>query len=211
MTIKEAILKSLDDIKKLTNYSDVYKHIVKNGYYNFKEAKTPTATISALLGDFIRKGDTRVKRIKESGGSYSYYLTKNESYIGIDTLIEKTTVVPKKRHKKESYDERDLHILLTSYLKNADIYTKTIFHEQSSNSKDNHQKWVHPDIVGIQFLNLQTKASQAFLRAINRVDTFKLTSYELKKEINSDYELKKMFFSGSFKFKLGKFWISCYF
>jgi hypothetical protein len=53
---------------------------------------------------------------------------------------------------------------------------------------------VHPDMVGIRFLNLQTKVSQTFLKAINRVDTFKLSSFEIKKEINSDYELKKSFF-----------------
>ncbi|MDA3893890.1 MAG: hypothetical protein PF517_19700 [Salinivirgaceae bacterium] len=194
MTIKEAILKTLDDINGLTNYMDVYNHIVENGYYDFKEAKTPASTISALLGDFIRTGDTRVKRIKETGGTYSYYLTKNEANIGIDTLIEKTTIDPKMTNKKGTYDERDLHILLSSYLKNTDIYSKTIFHEQSSNSKDNHQKWIHPDMIGIKFLNLQTKVSQNFIKAINRVDTFKLTSYELKKEINSDYELKKCFF-----------------
>jgi hypothetical protein len=49
-------------------------------------------------------------------------------------------------------------------------------------------------MIGIKFLNLQTKASQNFLKSINRVDTFKLSSYELKKEINSDSELKKAFF-----------------
>ena len=49
-------------------------------------------------------------------------------------------------------------------------------------------------MVGIRFLNLQTKASQNFLKSINRVDTFKLSSYELKREINSDSELKKAFF-----------------
>jgi len=194
MTIKEAILKTLDELNGLTNYMEVYNHIVEKEYYDFKDAKTPASTISALLGDFIRNGDTRVKRIKETGGTYSYYLTKNESNIGIDTLIEKTTTENKKQIKKGTFEERDLHLLLSSYLKNADIYSKTIFHEQSSNSKDNHQKWIHPDMIGIKFLNLQTKASQNFLKAINRVDTFKLTSYELKKEINSDYELKKCFF-----------------
>ena len=75
MTIKEAILKSLEDINILTNYNDVTAHIINNKYYDFKDAKTPFATISALLGDFIRLGDTRVKRIKESG-SYFYYLKK---------------------------------------------------------------------------------------------------------------------------------------
>jgi len=193
MTIKEAILKSLDDINGVTNYSTVCNHIINKKYYDFKDAKTPPATISALLGDFIRTGDTRVKRIKESGGTFSYYLTKNEHNISIETLVP-TTIPDKKSNKSNSYDERSLHKLLSSYLKNIGIYSKTIFHEQSSNSKDNNQKWIHPDMIGIQLLNLHTKVSQTFLKAINRVDTFKITSYELKKDINSDYDLKKSFF-----------------
>jgi uncharacterized protein len=196
MTIKEAILKSLDEINDLTTYMDVYNHILKKNYYDFGAAKTPASTVSALLGDFIRNGDTRVKRIKQSGGIYSYYLTKNEQNIAIDVLSGETetqTTFLKKPAKTKTYDERDLHKLLSSYLKNTDTYSKTIFHEQS-NSKDNNQIWTHPDMVGIKFLNLQTKASQNFLKSINRVDTFKMSSYELKKEINSDSELKKAFF-----------------
>lgn len=193
MTIKEAILKSLEDINTVTNYMEIYKHIVEKNYYDFKDAKTPASTVSALLGDFIRNGDSRIKRIKENGATFSYYLAKNEQNIELD-LINQPLTEAKKINKKENYDERDLHILLSSYLKNSTTYSKTIFHEQSLYSKDSHQKWVHPDMVGIKFLNLQTKASQVFLKAINRVDTFKLTSYEIKKEINSDYELKKTFF-----------------
>ncbi|MBS4040063.1 COG2958 family protein [Cecembia rubra] len=196
MTIKEAILKSLDEINDLTTYMDIYNHIVKNNYYDFGTAKTPASTISALLGDFIRNGDTRVKRIKQEGGTYSYYLTKNEQNIGIDILsgaTETQTTKVTKVDKAKTFDERDLHKLLSSYLKNTGTYSKTIFHEQS-NGKDNNQIWTHPDMVGIKFLNLQTKASQNFLKSINRVDTFKMSSYELKKEINSDSELKKAFF-----------------
>ena len=193
MTIKEAILKSLEDINGLTNYSDVYEHIVSKNYYDFKEAKTPAATISALLGDFIRNGDTRVKRIKETGGTFSYYLTKNESNLDIENIVTPTVQEKKKTPIIENYNERDLHKLLSSFLKTTEIYTKTIFHEQS-NRTDEYQKWIHPDMVGIKFLKLQTNASQTFLKAINRVDTFKLSSYEIKKEINSDYELKKCFF-----------------
>lgn len=196
MTIKEAILKSLEEINDLTNYMDVYNHIVRNNYYAFGPAKTPASTISALLGDFIRNGDTRVKRIKQQGGTYSYYLTKNEQNIAIDILSGETptqTTLPKNPIKTKTYEERDLHKLLSSYLKNTDTYSKTIFHEQS-NGKDNNQIWTHPDMVGIKFLNLQTKASQNFLKSINRVDTFKMSAYELKKEINSDSELKKAFF-----------------
>lgn len=195
MTIKEAILKSLDDIKGLTNSFEVYSHIVEKGYYDFGSAKTPASTVSALIGDFIRNGDSRVKRIKQEGGTYSYYLTKNEQDIGVDVLTGTTeTITIKKASKNKGYEERDLHKLLSSYLKNTKIYSKTIFHEQSTYGKDNNQIWTHPDMVGIKFLNLQTKASQNFLKSINRVDTFKLSSYEIKKEINSDSELKKAFF-----------------
>ena len=196
MTLKEAILKSLEDIGRTINYMEIYNYIVAKNYYDFGIAKTPALSVSGGLSEFIKNGDTRVKRIKQEGGTYSYYLTKNEQNIGIDVLtrateIETTTI--KKVDKTKTYDERDLHKLLSSYLKNTGIYSKTIFHEQS-NTKDNNQTWTHPDMVGIRFLNLQTKASQNFLKAINRVDTFKLSSYEIKKEINSDSELKKAFF-----------------
>lgn len=197
MKLKEAVLKSLEDINDITNYSNVCNHIVNKNYYDFGSAKTPSATISAVLGDFIRKGDTRVKRIKHEGGTYSYYLTKNEQNIGIDILSGVTDMnrsnATKNIERINTYNERDLHKLLSSYLKNADTYSKTIFHEQS-NGKDNNQIWTHPDMVGIKFLNLQTKVSQSLLKSINRIDTFKLSSYELKREINSDSDLKKAFF-----------------
>jgi hypothetical protein len=193
MTIKEAVLKSMEDINEKTNYLNVYEHIVAKKYYDFKEAKTPSSTISAVLGDFIRTGDLRIKRLKESGGAFSYYLTKNEDDISIEITETIKISESKKTSKTETYQERDLHKLLSSFLKITDVYSKTIFHEQSSKT-DEHQKWVHPDMVGIKFLKLQTNASQTFLKAINRVDTFKISSYEIKKEINTDYELKKSFF-----------------
>lgn len=196
MTLKEAIIKSLEEIGGLTNYLEVCNHIIDKKYYDFGTAKTPGATISAILGDFIRNGDMRVKRLKQQGGGYVYYLTKNEHNIAIDVLNGETDIQPTQPHnlkKAKNYEERDLHKLLSSYLKNTGTYSKTIFHEQS-NGKDNNQIWTHPDMVGIKFLNLQTKASQNFLKSINRIDTFKMSSYELKKEINSDSELKKAFF-----------------
>ena len=197
MTIKEAVLKSLEDINGLTTYMDVYNNIISKSYYDFGAAKTPASTISAFLGDFIRNGDTRIKRVKLPGNTYGYYLTKNESSLNIDTLTEVApnakTNIEKGVGKIRTYEERDLHKLLSTYLKNTSVFSKTIFHEQSK-SGDSNQIWTHPDMVGIQFLKLQTKASQNFLKAINKTDTFKISSYELKREINSDSELKKAFF-----------------
>ena len=192
MTIKEAILQSLEDLKKIANYMEIHDHIIKNSYYDFNDAKTPSATISALLGDFIRLGDSRVKRIKGKSGTFSYYLTKHEKDIDIEKVVIPTTEI-KSIKKEKTYQERDLHLLLSSYLKNQHLFSKTIFHEKSTGN-DNHQKWIHPDMVGIDFLNLQSKSTQTLLKVINKADTFKISSYEVKKEINTDYELKKTFF-----------------
>ena len=191
MTVKEAILKSLEDLQQPSNNKDVFKNILVHKYYDFKTAKTPEATISALLGDFIRKNDSRVRRTKASNGTYFYYLAKNEQNL-VDDIINE---ISKKEHKvKKTYQERDLHKLLSSYLKNKNIYSKTILHEESKNSKDDHQKWIHPDMVGIEFLNLTSKVNKAFMKILNKADTFKITSYEIKKDINTDYELKKCYF-----------------
>ena len=195
MTIKEAILKSLEQFTEPKNTFDITDCIISKKFYEFKEAKTPHSTVSALCGDFIRNGDTRVKRIKENG-IYFYYLARNEQSIDLDNFGQSQNE-PTQKHSKTEKDkvfiERDLHKLLCSYLKNTGIYSKTIFHEQS-NAKENNQIWTHPDMVGIRFLKLQNKASQNFLKAINRIETFKLSSYEIKKELNSDSELKKAFF-----------------
>jgi len=193
MTVKEAILKSLEDISGIANYMEIHNHIIAHKYYDFGSTKTPSATISAQLGDLIRTGDARIKRVKLAGETYSYYLTKNEQNIPIEIIVQRTEAEISKKDKGNIYAERDLHILLSSYLQNSGIFSKTIFHEQSTYGKDNNQIWTHPDIVGVRFLNLQSKASQAFLKAVSRADTFKLSSYEIKKEINSDSELKKAF------------------
>jgi hypothetical protein len=197
MTIKEALLKSLEDLGGLCSSNEVYQHLISEKYYDTTKwtQATPTSVVAATLGNFIREGDARVKRIKKDNLFY-YYLTKNEQIIDIDNFEqihqEQTTKKPK-IEKAKIFVERDLHKLLSSYLKNSGNYTKTIFHEQS-NGKDNNQIWTHPDMVGIRFLKLQNKTSQNFLKAINQIDTFKLSSYEIKKELNSDSELKKAFF-----------------
>ncbi len=159
MTLKEAVLKSLEDINDVTNYWAVLEHINANSYYDFGDAKTPGSTISSVLGDFVRNGDSRVKRIKLNGGSYSYYLTKNEQRIDLNILSGEKLTSEKgggKTKINKTYDERSLHKLLSSFLKNTETYSKTIFHEHS-NGKDNNQIWTHPDMVGVNLLNLQKK------------------------------------------------------
>jgi len=192
MTIKEAILKVLEEQKSALTYMEVHDKINENNYIDWSNAKTPSDTVGAQLGQFIRQNDTRVKRVKGKKG-FEYYLSKYENELNLSEIVEKETE-PKKVAKSKVYQERDLHKLLSSYLKNQNTYSKTIFHEKSANSKDNHQKWIHPDMIGINFLNLQNKSSNALMKVINKADAFDLISYEIKREIKSDYELKKCFF-----------------
>jgi len=193
MTIKEAILKSLEDLVVPTGAVEITDHILKNAYYKFG-GKTPNSIVSSACGSFIKTGDVRVKRIKRNG-TYFYYLAKNQDIIDVDSFGE-TQNEPVKKHGKignqKTYAEKDLHKLLSSYLKVSGTYTKTIPHEQSNN-KDHNQIWTHPDMVGIRFQDLQN-TSKNLLKAINPADTFKLSSYELKRELNNDSELKKAFF-----------------
>jgi hypothetical protein len=189
MTIKESILKSLEDFSKPVNSLDITKNILQKKYCEFS-GETPQNTVSAQCGDFVRKGDTRVKRIYGKGGIYLYYLSKNEQEIEIDSHAEMNE---SKIRENSSFKERDLHKLLCTYLNSKHIYSKTIFQERS-NGRENNQMWTHPDIVGIQFLHLHSDISERFLKAIDQTDTFKMSSYELKKEIKNDSELKKAYF-----------------
>ena len=191
MTIKEAILKTLEEQQALSNHNEICSHIVQNSYYDFKDAKTPASTISASLGNFIRNNDQRVKRIAGEKSTYLYYLAKFEQSLNINKM---TTKLASNNQQKSNYVEKDLHKLLSSYLKNNNIYSKTISHEESKNSKDDHQKWIHPDMIGVHFVSLTSEINKKFMKMINKDDTFKLTSYEIKKEINTDYELKKYYF-----------------
>jgi hypothetical protein len=190
MTIKEAILKSLEKLKRPSSSSEIYEYIVKRKYYNFSNVKTPKNTISATLGTLSKNSDSRVKRVKNQG-HYLYYLSKDESLIDFNRLDK---VKGSNKKSQSTYSERDLHKLLSSYLKSKGIYSKTILHEESKNTKDNHQKWIHPDMIGIEFLTFTSKVNKAFMKILNRADTFKITSYEIKREINTDYELKKSYF-----------------
>lgn len=192
MTVKEAIIKVLEEQKTSLTYLEVSDKIIERDYIDWSNAKTPADTVSAQLGSFIRKNDTRVKRIKGKKG-FEYYLSKYEDEINLTDVIE-ASPVEKNTKRNKVFQERDLHKLLSSYLKNKNIYSKTIFHEKSANSKDNHQKWVHPDMIGIKFLSLKNKASHSLMKIINKSDAFELVSYELKREIKSDYELKKTYF-----------------
>ncbi|HCN11244.1 MAG TPA: hypothetical protein DIS75_02720 [Chryseobacterium sp.] len=189
MTIKEAVLKSLDEIQKPIGSYELCDYILSKEYVEFK-GKTPHNTVSAHLTDFIYKNDKRVKRVKKQGGNYLYYLSKYEDIVNVINYNQPIKEIV----KKQAYKERDLHVLLSTFLKDIEnVFSKTIFHEKSL-SKESGQVWTNPDMVGVSFLQLKNKTSQEFFKKINQKEAFKIYSYELKREISSDNELKQAYF-----------------
>ncbi len=107
---------------------------------------------------------------------------------------EKPFIAPVVQAKKEMYKERSLHRLLSNYLLSKSIYSKTIFHENSSKSADQAQKWVHPDMVGVEYNEFQEAATRSLLKAAETKEYIALYSYELKRTIENDHQLKEYFF-----------------
>lgn len=189
MTIKDAILLSLEDFPNGATSREVYENILQRRIFEFnKEAKTPDATTCAQLTTMVKHGDVRIKRFKNDKNVYCYLLCKYSS-----SSENTVTTQPSPMRTKSGFHERDLHPLLCSYLNYRGIMAKTIFHEKSTKAED-HQKWVHPDIIGAKFTGQKNSICNALFKALNKNDSLCLYSYELKRRIDNDYELKKCFF-----------------
>ncbi len=191
--LRDAVLMALRDLKTPSNHWAVLKQIQENKYFDFRDAQTPESSVSAQLGDYVRLGDSRLGRVKQANGTYLYHLTEwgdGSAQVDVVQTTEKTV----KKDLPKNYYERDLHPLLSTYLRSLGIFAKTIYHEQSVSSDDNNKKWIHPDMVGAQFFKSKSTATLGVMRAINREEALRLSSYEIKREVITDYDLKKAFF-----------------
>lgn len=114
-------------------------------------------------------------------------LIKTASPIAIKQTSAKPSVTT-------SFKERDLHKLLCYYVrKHEQILAKTIFHEKSKHV-DKNNNWLHPDIVGARFTSLQNDHTKALLKNMASAEAVTLYSYELKRSIDCDSDLKQYFF-----------------
>jgi len=95
----------------------------------------------------------------------------------------------------KNYKEKALHKILCSYIREYhDVYAKTIAHEQSSTNKEKEQKWLHPDIIGVHFAETKTECTRDLMRVIEPEAAVTLYSFEMKREIHTDSELKEYYF-----------------
>ncbi len=121
------------------------------------------------------------------------YADEIENLIGKETTIQVVpSVIP--ALAKETFKERDLHRLLSNFLKSQkSILSKTIFHEASKKS-DQNQKWIHPDMVGVNFNDFREDATVSLMKAADIKQYVDLFSFELKCSIRNDHELKEAYF-----------------
>lgn len=82
--------------------------------------------------------------------------TKPKQYIlkSQQTKLEVTKNLDQNTHRLAKYHERELHPILTYFLKfdkYFQAYSKTIFHEVSPKGAKGEDKWLYPDMVAVYF------------------------------------------------------------
>lgn len=186
MNLKEAVIAALKDLKA-ANKDEITEYIKSKGLFSF-ETKTPAASVSAAITN-IRQNSNKIGQY--GSRPHKFYLTES---IDINKFFE----TPKSNKATESTtliinSEDDLHQPVKEYLVNyEDIYAKTIRHQCSGNLDT--PKWTHPDIIGVKFLSDQfnEEITRQLYKHAN-IQNFELYSYELKKEIKNDSDLKIAF------------------
>ncbi len=176
-----------------------YVGVIDSDYYYIPNAVLPHRRKVIWLDKVIDR-KSMSKELKNSSGSIGTCCDVTKYAAEIENLIGGTGYVPPTPQKKEQetpakhFDERSLHKLFCNYLRTRGIYAKTIYHEKSSTKGDNAQKWIHPDIVGAQFEDFKNDATLALLKATEPKESIHIYSYELKRRIESDYQLKQYYF-----------------
>lgn len=176
-----------------------YVGTVAGGYYYVPDTELPHRRKVEWKKNVIYRRDMSQKLLNSAGSigtccDLTKYAEELETLIGANS--EKMPEQKPESVVKEpkTFDERSLHKLFCNYLRSRDIYAKTIFHEKSSTKIDSAQKWVHPDIVGVQFEEFNNDATLSLLKATEPKETVHIYSYELKRKIESDYQLKHCYF-----------------
>lgn len=151
------------------------------------KGKTPWQTIGAQLYVDVRDNpDSRF--IKVGKRPTRFFIKSRESELS-DALLKKVeTEEAKKPAPKTTYNERDLHPLLTYYVyanptfsRGRSIYTKTIFHESSR--RRGYNEWLHPDIVGVYLPLGDWNQDVIKFNQILDNNSIRLFSFELKKSL----------------------------
>ena len=135
------------------------------------------------------------KELQNSTGSIGTCCNITKYSEELDRLIGSNGIAKNREPKNiiKPYKDRSLHRLLANYLLTQNKFSKTIFHEFSTKA-DQAQKWIHPDMVAVEFNEFHNSVTQSFLKVADTKRYVDLYSFELKRCINNDHQLKEYFF-----------------
>ena len=176
-------------VKKPLTINDLWKKAVELGFSDKVKTsgKTPWNTLGArIYMDIKENPDTDFIQISKRPATFYLRDLWDENKIKED---KPTTVKP-------SFNERDLHALLTAFVfsnPHFNCYTKTIYHENSKKNKKGYNKWLHPDLVGVYFPFKDYHDKTLKLLETFKENQYKLFSFEIKTEINFSY-LREYYF-----------------
>ncbi|MBQ3771122.1 MAG: hypothetical protein II834_04245 [Bacteroidaceae bacterium] len=171
-----------------------YIGTITSDYYYIPNSELPHRRKVEWINKTISRKDMS-QNLKNSSGSIGTCCDITKYSEEIEALIAGNHYsAPVQHEHQKDFDERSLHKIFCSFLRTRNNYAKTIFHEKSSSKSDANQKWVHPDIVSVQFDNFKNDATLSLLKATEPKETIHIYSYELKKRIETDYQLKQYYF-----------------
>lgn len=176
-----------------------YVGTIASDYYFVPDTDLPHRR-KVMWMDKVIQRKSMSQKLKNSSGSIgtccdiTRYAGEIEALLAGQAITASTepTVTPQEPVK--SFDERSLHKLFCNFLRTRNIYAKTIYHEKSSTKADNTQKWVHPDIIGVQFEEFQNNATLSLLKATDPKQSVHIYSYEMKRRVENDSQLKQFYF-----------------
>lgn len=175
----------LREAQRPLSSEEIWRIAQEKGYADQvgSRGKTPWATIGAQLYLDIRNPNSKFTQASQRPARFAL-----KEFAGKETPPSSEPIVP----AKTTYKERDLHPFLAYFLYTYHaIYTKTIYHEESS--KDRYAQWLHPDMVGVYFpLEAWTPEVMEISKEVGSL-ALKLFSYELKRELTFS-NLRESFF-----------------
>ena len=155
---------------------------IDSDYYYVKGEKLPHRRRVKWLEKTIARSAMSDK-LRHSTGSIGTCCDVTKHAAEIESLISQCSASTKPivsepvTNIAKSYSERSLHPLFCTALRNEGIIAKTIFHEKST-TKDSGQKWVHPDIVGVEIERFEQAETLAILKATEPSETVKIYSFD---------------------------------
>ena len=162
-------------LKRPLTADDIWSYARDNNLESGIHGKTPSRTLQAQLYVNVKKEDSI---FYQHGRSPVTFYLKECRFEGD---------VPEPSQHRSPYNERDLHPLLVSFVRNDPHFRcccKTIMQEISKKGSKNSAKWLHPDIVGVYFPFEDFDGKTIDLLEALGQNLFKLFSFEMKRNID---------------------------